>query len=91
MRRYSVASAYVCARTHLRLSPEDVVWRDETAKRHRLRGHTLVWVQSAEHYQLMCDDNDGETVIELVPVRSGRVMGGTVTLHVPRQLLIELK
>ena len=89
--RYSVASAYVCVRTHLRLMPGDLVWRDPKVQRTHLYGHTLVWIESAEHHQLMCDDNHNQEPIELIPVRWGGVMGGTVTLHVPRRLLLDMK
>ena len=82
---YRVTAAYMCVRTHLQLAEGDVVWRDAAEARKRLRGHRLVKASSAAHHHLICDA--GAEVIELVPVRGGRLMGGAVTLHVPRQLL----
>jgi len=75
----------MCLRTHLQLGEGELVWRDASETRKRLRGHRLVKANSAAHYHLICDG--GVEVIELVPVRGARLMGGAVTLHVPSQLL----
>ena len=50
---YRVTAAYMCVRTHLQLAEGELVWRDASETRKRLRGHRLVKANSAAHYHLI--------------------------------------
>ena len=95
---YRLTASYQCARTHLRVEKGEVVCRNRALERKLLANHVLEWVESAEHYLLVCDSSllsSTAAAVELVPVllmsknRKNLTMDAAAAgVHVPRSLLV---
>ena len=96
MMMYRLTASYQCARTHLRVEKGEVVCRNRALERKLLANHVLEWVESAEHYLLVCDPSSRPAAlfVELVPVllmsknRKNLTMDAAAGVHVPRSLLV---